>query len=295
MEFLTGLIESYSSFFSWEAIQGVLSNPANWTIILSLVILEGLLSADNALVLAVMVNHLPEKQKKRALFYGLLGAYVFRFLAIGLGVFLVKMTAIKVMGALYLLKIAADHFFGDNEKAQKLINVLLYLGMGACLVYIPITAIQVIGGLLILFLLYRTFRSSNSEEGEVENKGKGFWQTVLAVEMMDIAFSIDSVLAAFGVSNEVWVLFLGGILGVLMMRGVAQIFLKLIERIPEFETTAFVLIALISLKMFLGAAGIHIESYLFFSVLVLTFLGTFIVHRMRKPKQREQDGQQEVA
>lgn len=295
MEFLNGLIESYASFFSWEAILGVLSNPANWTIILSLVILEGLLSADNALVLAVMVNHLPEKQKKRALFYGLLGAYVFRFLAIGLGVFLVKMTAIKVMGALYLLKIAADHFFGENEKAQKLINVLLYLGMGACLVYIPITSIQVIGGLLILFLLYRTFRSSNSEEGGVENKGKGFWQTVLAVEMMDIAFSIDSVLAAFGVSNEVWVLFLGGILGVLMMRGVAQVFLKLIERIPEFETTAFVLIALISVKMFLGAAGIHIESYLFFSVLVLTFLGTFIVHKVRKPKQKEQDGQQEVA
>ena len=40
---------------------------------------------------------------------------------------------------------------------------------------------------------------------------------------MDIAFSVDSVLAAFGVSDQVWVLFLGGILGVLMMRGVAQV------------------------------------------------------------------------
>lgn len=293
MEFLNGLIETYSSFFSWEVLQGVLTNPANWTIILSLVILEGLLSADNALVLAVMVNHLPEKQKKRALFYGLLGAYLFRFLAIGLGVFLVKMTAIKVMGALYLLKIAADHFFGHNEKAQKAIDLLLYLGMAACLYFIPIPVVQILGGLLIVWLLYRLFKSGGEEENETENKGKGFWQTVLAVEMMDIAFSIDSVLAAFGVSNQVWVLFLGGILGVLMMRGVAQIFLKLIERIPEFETTAFVLIALISVKMFLGAASIHIESYLFFGVLVLTFLGTFVVHKMKKGKHGEQEDSKE--
>lgn len=289
MEFLNGLIETYSSFFSWEVLQGVLTNPANWTIILSLVILEGLLSADNALVLAVMVNHLPEKQKKRALFYGLLGAYLFRFLAIGLGVFLVKMTAIKVMGALYLLKIAADYFVGENEKAQKAINVLLYLGMAACLYFIPILAVQILGGLLIVWLLYRVFKSGNDDEPEIENKGKGFWKTVLAVEMMDIAFSIDSVLAAFGVSNQVWVLFLGGILGVLMMRGVAQIFLKLIARIPEFETTAFVLIALISVKMFLGAAGVHIESYIFFGILVLTFLATFIVHRAKKRKHGDQD------
>jgi len=63
---------------------------------------------------------------------------------------------------------------------------------------------------------------------------------------MDIAFSIDSVIAAFGVSNEVWVLFMGGLLGVLMMRGVAQVFLKLIDKIPELERAAFLLIAIIA-------------------------------------------------
>ena len=50
------------------------------------------------------------------------------------------------------------------------------------------------------------------------------------VELMDIAFSVDSVLA-FGVSNEVWILLLGGMLGILMMRGIAGVFLKLLERI----------------------------------------------------------------
>ncbi len=63
---------------------------------------------------------------------------------------------------------------------------------------------------------------------------------------MDIAFSVDSVLAAFGVSEQIWVLLLGGMLGVLMMRGIAGVFLKLIDRVPELETASYVLIMLIA-------------------------------------------------
>ena len=81
--------------------------------------------------------------------------------------------------------------------------------------------------------------------------------TVAMVELMDIAFSVDSVLAAFGVSNEVWILLLGGMLGILMMRGIAGVFLKLLERIPELETTAYILILIIAAKYLLSV--IHIE------------------------------------
>lgn len=77
-----------------------------------------------------------------------------------------------------------------------------------------------------------------------------FWGTVAMVELMDIAFSVDSVLAAFGVSNEVWILLLGGMLGILMMRGIAGVFLKLLERIPELETTAYILILIIAAKCY---------------------------------------------
>ena len=51
-------------------------------VLLVLVGLEGLLAADNAVVMAVMVKHLPKDQQKKALFYGLLGAFVFRFFSI---------------------------------------------------------------------------------------------------------------------------------------------------------------------------------------------------------------------
>lgn len=237
--FFRSISENYGHFFSWNDIVGTLSDPVSWGIIGSLILLEGLLSADNALVLAVMVKHLPKEQQRKALFYGILGAYLFRFLAIGLGTFLIKFTLVKVLGALYLFYIA-------------------YKGL---------------------------FKSGGDEEGGTENKGTSFWRTVLLVELMDIAFSIDSVVAAFGLSNEVWVLFLGGILGVLMMRGVAQVFLKLIAKYPELEQTAFILIALIAGKMLAGAFGYEMPHVVFFGILIVVFVGTIIYSASKRKKE----------
>ncbi|WP_028544484.1 TerC family protein [Paenibacillus taiwanensis] len=254
-DFINSFISNFSSFFEWSNIVATLSDPVNWGIIGTLVILEGLLSADNALVLAVMVKHLPKEQQKKALFYGILGAYIFRFIAIGVGTFLVKITWVKVAGGVYLLWIALSHLFGLQFKLAKVggIPLIPYIG-----------------------------KKAEEEAGEVENKGYGFWRTVLAVEVMDIAFSIDSVLAAFGVSEKVWVLFLGGILGVLMMRGVAQVFLRLIEKFPELEKAAFILIIIIGAKMIAAAYGIHVSHLLFFSVIIGVFVGTMVVSAIKK-------------
>jgi predicted tellurium resistance membrane protein TerC len=101
MSVLQGILDTYAQFFNWEMWGQVLTDPVAWGLIGTLVILEGLLSADNALVLAVMVKHLPPEQRKKALFYGLLGAYVFRFIAIGVGVFLIKLWWVKIIGAAY--------------------------------------------------------------------------------------------------------------------------------------------------------------------------------------------------
>lgn len=246
VDFFNSIVENYGHFFDWQEVINTLTSPQSWTIIFTLVLLEGLLSADNALVLAVMVKHLPKDQQKRALFYGIVGAYVFRFIAIGLGTILVKITWVKVAGALYLLYIAYTGIFKKKEE---------------------------------------------EEEGEAgsKTKGFGFWRTVLMVELMDIAFSIDSVIAAFGVSEEVWVLFVGGLLGVLMMRGVAQVFLKLIEKFPELETTAFIMIALIAAKM-LAAALFHFElnHFIFFGLLIVVFGGTILLSSMKKKREEQQ-------
>lgn len=257
VDFFQNVIANFGSFFQWDNLTAVFTNPTNWGIIATLVLLEGLLSADNALVLAVMVKHLPKEQQKRALFYGIIGAYVFRFVAIGVGVYLVQITWIKVAGGLYLLWIALSNLFHLEFKLARVggIPLIPYIG-----------------------------KKGNEEEEVVQNKGYGFWRTVLAVEIMDIAFSIDSVLAAFGVSEEVWVLFLGGILGVLMMRGVAQVFLKLIDKFPELEKAAFILIILIAAKMIGGAYDLHVPHAFFFGLIIAVFGGTLIFSAVRNKK-----------
>jgi YkoY family integral membrane protein len=251
---LQGIMETYSQFFDWQMWGKVLIDPVSWGLIGTLVVLEGLLSADNALVLAVMVRHLPERQRKKALFYGLFGAYLFRFIAIGIGVYLIKLWWVKVLGAVYLAWLAIKYFIDkrkgkEEDESEGLNNESIFIK------------------------LFGTF-----------------WGTVVAVELMDVAFSVDSVLAALGISEKVWILLLGGMLGVLMMRGIAGLFIKLIDRIPELETTAYIIIAFISIKMLLSVFNIHLAHSTFFIIILVSFLITFFVHFIRKEKHQKEQG-----
>src|SRR3712207_5243665 len=88
----------------------------------ALVVLEALLSADNALVLAIMVKHLPKEQRQKALLYGLVGAFVFRLVAILFAAIVLKQWWLQLAGALYLLFIMAKHFVrhhGSKDKEVK--------------------------------------------------------------------------------------------------------------------------------------------------------------------------------
>ncbi|MDI7742403.1 TerC family protein [Lysinibacillus fusiformis] len=250
MEIIDQILSTYALFFDWAHWGEVLTDPVSWGLIGSLVVIEGLLSADNALVLAVLVKHLPEKQRRKALMYGMFGAYFFRFIFIGIGVYLIKFWFIKVLGALYLGWLVYSHFRkkgGDEEDDAKEFKKDS--------------------------LLVRIFGT--------------FWATVISVELMDIAFSVDSILAAFAISDQVWVLLVGGVLGIIMMRTVAGIFLTLIEKVPELENTAFILIGIISLKMLASVFGFHLEHWLFFIILILAFAITFVIHFMNKKKLAE--------
>lgn len=250
------ILHTYSMFFDFRMWGEVLTDPVAWGLIGSLIIIEGLLSADNALVLAVLVKHLPKEQQKKALLYGIIGAYVFRFLAIGVGVYLVKFSIVKILGAAYLAWIVIQYFRskGEDEEAKEFNKK----------------------GLMV-----RLFGT--------------FWATVISVEIMDIAFSIDSVLAAFAISDQVWVLLLGGMLGILMMRTVAGVFLALIDKFPELETTAFVLIGIISAKMFASVFGFNLPHLAFFAILIAAFLMTFVIHYVEKNKKVNENKKETAA
>lgn len=242
---LEEVFSTYASMFDWHMWIKVLTSSESWGLILSLAVMECILSADNALVLSAFVKPLPKEQQKKALVYGLWGAYIFRFIFIGLGTVLIKFWPIKLIGALYLLYLAFK-FFREKSKGQ-----------------------------------------DADEEANVKPKGwlvkvfGVFWATVISVELMDLAFSVDSILTALAISEQVWVVLLGGMIGILLMRGIATFFITLMNKVPELETTAYVLIVFIALKMGLTLVNIHIPNEIFIIILVLAFLLTFVIHAFR--------------
>ncbi len=206
--------------------------------ILVLVFLEGLLSADNALVLALMVRHLPKQEQRRVLRYGIWGAVGFRGLAVLLSAFLMRFWIFKIVGGLYLFYLALKHFFHGE---------------------------------------------SGPDQGR-KGWDRTFWGTVTAVTLTDIAFSIDSILTAvamavdfpsrFGQQGKMFIVFTGGVLGIITMRFVVRYFVVALDRFPGLAQGAYFLVAWIGLKLVLsglesGEFGVYpIPEWLFWSVMV---------------------------
>jgi YkoY family integral membrane protein len=238
-----------------------------WYIVV-LVLLEGLLSADNALVLAVMVRHLPKKEQRQVLYYGIWGAILFRVLALSLSSILLSLWYCKVIGGGYLLYLAMAHF-----------------------------------------LWHRGPSNGPDEDHSPKRSGwlKGFWGTVTSITLADIAFSIDSILTAvsiaegfparFGTGGKLFIVFTGGVLGIITMRFVVRYFLILLERFPGLEEGAYVLVAWIGLKLLISGfhsgefIGFHIPEWLFWLVMLLIAVVSLLI----KPRVKKSDGDHELS
>ncbi|MCC9078417.1 DUF475 domain-containing protein [Litorilinea aerophila] len=206
----------------------------SWAIIIAqLFFLEGILSIDNAAVLGAMVMPLPTDrsipwpgwlrplgqridpalgpQRQAALKVGLLGAYLGRGLMLLIANLLVRNPWIHLVGGAYLI----------------------YLGVDA--------------------LAWPELPELAGEAGQSPlqpgKPGQGFWQVVLAVELADLAFSLDNVVAAVALSRHLLVVMLGVGLGILTMRFAAGLFSRLIEREPILETAAYLLVLMIGLRL----------------------------------------------
>ena len=190
---------------------------AGLLIILNLIVIESLLSVDNAAVLATMVMDLPKNQREKALKYGIIGAYVFRGICLFLAAWLVQIWWLKPLGGFYLLYLAFDFFMKKNAKDK---NEEEEIDKSKSWIY-------------------------KSTVGLVGN----FWATVALVEVMDLAFSIDNVFAAVAFTSHIWLIYIGVFIGILAMRFVAQAFVKLMEKFTFLETIAFVVIGVLGLKL----------------------------------------------
>ncbi len=203
-----------------DLVQQILDNPgASLGIIGNLVIIESLLSVDNAAVLATMVMDLPEKERDKALKYGIWGAYIFRGLAMIFASILIKIWWLKPIGGLYLLYLVYGYWKGkqtetkEDDIVDKNSNWLYRITVGSL---------------------------------------GNFWATVCLVELMDMAFSIDNVFAAVAFTPNIILVCIGVFIGILAMRFIAQWFVKLMGKYSFLETAAFVVIAILGVKLSLS-------------------------------------------
>jgi YkoY family integral membrane protein len=214
-----------------------------------LVVLEGLLSADNAMVLAVLVLSLPKAEQKKALRYGIIGAFGFRILFILLAVYLIQLGWVKLGGAVYLLYLSYHHFFGggDPSATERVKPATGMFGMSP------------------------------------------FWTTVVRVELTDVVFAIDSILVAVAMSPKRWVIITGGLLGIIMMRLVIGKLLSIVERYPPLVDGAFIIIAWVGAKLlveYLFHEGyVHFEIPQWFSLgLIVTIFGAAYFYAWRQAR-----------
>lgn len=166
-------------------------------VIVSLIIIEGLLSVDNALAIAAMANHLPGRQKYLALKFGIIGAYFFRGLCLAFAAWIIENPWLKICGAAYLVYLMCDHFRGSGD-------------------------------------------AKNADISKMAQRG--FFGTIAAIEIMDLSLSVDNVVAAVAMSPKLWVVCTGVFIGILALRFVAGACIRLIEKFPILEHTAFVLV-----------------------------------------------------
>lgn len=106
--------------------------------------------------------------------------------------------------------------------------------------------------------------------------------------MMDIIFSVDSVLASLAISSNPVIVLLGGMIGILCMRGIAEVIMNVMRKIPELETMAYFLIAIIGIKLFVSIPliGWEIPSGIFAGIVVAAVLITLVVHYVRVKVQK---------
>lgn len=178
--------------------------------ILVLVLLESILSADNAVALASLVRSLPDpKQEEWALRYGLIGAFVMRIGLILSATWVIKYWQFELAGAAYLLWLSGKYFLGKAQEDQEHPTVM----------------------------------------------ATKLWQVIALVSFTDLAFSLDSVTAAVAVAQDTWLVLLGGVIGIVALRFLAQLFIRLLGEFVYLESSGYLIVLLVGGRLLLKVIG----------------------------------------
>jgi tellurite resistance protein TerC len=228
------------------------------SILAQVTFLEGILSLDNAAVLGALVQRLPSDQ------------------------------SVPWPASLTRLGSALHKLLGPQRTAALRVGLLgAYLGRGLMLVLASFVIrnpwLQLVGALYLLKIsvaeLAPHAEDPTETPAERQIRAHSFWATVLTVELMDLAFSLDNVVVVISLSDKLWLVMGGVAIGILTMRFAAGIFAGLIEKVPALGPAAYVLVFNIGVEFILGRFGVELSEGLRFGLNVGVLLGAVVVSR----------------
>ncbi len=173
-------------------------------LLLILVVLEAVLSADNAVALAAIAQGLPNaEQQRRALNLGLIAAYVLRITLIFAATWIIDFWQFQLLGAFYLL-----------------------------------------------WLVFRYFSSGEDDKNHHHSLNfNSLWQAIPMIAVTDLAFSLDSVTTAIAVAEDLWLIVIGGTVGIITLRFLAGLFIQWLDEFTHLEDAGFVTVGFVGLRL----------------------------------------------
>ena len=224
--------------------------------LLTLIALEVILGIDNVIFISILANKLPEHQQKKARRYGLILAMVLR-----LGLLAIVSLIMKLDNDLFTV-------YNQGISGKDLILIL--------------------GG---LFLLYKSsaeiYHKMEGEQGNLSKKIKAatFGQVILQILIMDMVFSIDSIITAIGMVKEVWIMYVAVIVTVLIMLVAAEPISNFVNKHPAFKMLALSFLLLIGFALVSEGFGFEIpKGYIYFSMVFSMLVSVFQMRMNRNNK-----------
>ncbi|HBQ99702.1 MULTISPECIES: TerC family protein [unclassified Roseofilum] len=202
-------------------------------LIIILVALEAVLSADNAVALASISKGLEsQKHQQQALNFGLAAAFILRIILILTATWVIRFWQFEFLGAVYLLWLVFNYFTSDEEEADR------------------------------------------PHHGP---KFQSLWQAVPLIAVTDLAFSLDSVTTAIAITDEIVLVLMGGILGIVALRFLANLFIRWLDEFENLEDAGYITVAFVGLRLLAKVITPDIvpPEWLMISLILLTFVWGF--------------------
>jgi YkoY family integral membrane protein len=219
-------------------------NFATLTLLLVLVALEAVLSADNAIALASISQGLTdEKLRQKALNLGLIFAYVLRMTLIVTATWVVRYWQFQLLGAMYLL-----------------------------------------------WLVFQYFAAGKDENGEQQRpQYDSLWQVIPIIAVTDLAFSLDSVATAIAVSTDTWLVITGATIGIILLRFMAELFIRWLNEYTHLEDAGYVAVGLVGVKLLVRALypTLEVPEQITVAVVAIIFTWGFSQRKELIQKQTE--------